>query len=146
MNYENYKDNYKVGKRTKFFKDYHPPKLTENNILDRIKDLSQKIDDDYSSPYISKQNVSSTEIIKLLNYVHDLIVKLRNNFDGLSALNQDTKPIDEDQITIVVGDDEVIIDGDLATKVIHHAVKAYVVEALTDAVEIDQEISENKND
>ena len=142
MNYDDYKKvnkynpddfskNYKIGKR---FKDYHPPKLTEDNILDRIKDLSQRIDDDYSSPYSSKQNVSSTEIIKLLNYVHDLIVKLRGNYDALSSLNQ------EDQINITVGDEEIIVDGDLATDVIHYAVKTYVQEALTAAVEIDKEI------
>ena len=171
MSYENYEnsyqkrtDNFKVGKRTYFWKDYHPPKLTEDNILDRIKELSYEIESAYQSPYESLDKLSSTGIIKLLNYVHDLIVKLRDNYDGLASLNQDTKSTndyaalaanqnshftsnkDEDQITIVLGDEEVIIDGDLATSIIQYAVQAYVVEALTDAVEIDQEINEGRND
>ena len=171
MSYENHEnfyqkrtDNFKVGKRTDFWKDYHPPKLTEDNILQRIKELSSKIDAAYSSPYLNEQKLPAAEIIKLLNYTHNLIVKLRDNYNALAALNQDTKSTndyaalaanqnlhltsnkDEDQITIVVGDEEVIIDGDLATSVIQHAVQAYVVEALTDAVEIDQEISEGRND
>jgi hypothetical protein len=153
MSYENYEnsyqkrtDNFKVGKRTDFWKDYHPPKLTEDNILQRIKELSSKIDAAYSSPYLNEQKLPSAEIIKLLNYTHDLIVKLRDNYNALAALNQDTKSVDEDQIIIAVGDEEVVIDGNLAASVIQYAVQAYVTEALTDAVEIDQEISEGKND
>lgn len=114
---KNRSKNYTTSNKVNTYKDYHPPKLTEENILDRIKDLKTRLN---SSP------ASITEVTKLLDYVYDLIIKLRKNYN---------------EINIAVGDEIVVINDQLADDVLEQAVTTYVIEALMNAVIADQEIT-----
>ena len=81
--------------------------------------------DTLRSPYANKPSYAYME--KVLTYALAEITNLRKKNQRLES---DLSEANKDIIEIKIGDETVVIDGDLATQVISSSVKNYITEAL----------------
>jgi hypothetical protein len=77
------------------------------------------------SPYSSRPSYAHIE--KVLTYA---LAEITNLEKKVSRLESDLSEANNDIIEIKIGDETVVIDGDLATQVISSSVKNYITEAL----------------
>jgi seryl-tRNA synthetase len=126
---------YKIKKES-----YSPEKEASLTPVERLTRLRDSFRSSYANP------PSTGEIDKCLTHAIAEITNLEKKIirleKDIERLNKDLQESNQDIINIQVGDETVVIDGDLATHVLTRAVADYVTEAIKTAAYVD-EISDN---
>lgn len=114
-------------------KDFEYTSYSKKTVLERISDARDALRSGYENP------PSYAELEKVLTHA---LAEITNLEKRISSLQKESNQSDQDVINIQVGDETVVIDGDLATQVITRAVSDYVVKAIETAAYLD-EIADN---
>jgi chromosome condensin MukBEF ATPase and DNA-binding subunit MukB len=119
---------------------YSSEKETDLTPLERLTRLRDSFRSSYSNPpSVGEIDKCLTHAIAEITNLEKKVLRLEKDIE---RLNKDVKEANQDIINIQVGDETVVIDGDLATHVLTRAVADYVIEAIKTAAYVD-EISDN---
>lgn len=122
------------------FNSYKPKKEADLTTLEKLTRLRDSFRNSYSNlPSTGEIDKVLTHAIADITNLEKKIVRLEKDIE---RLNKDAQEANQDIINIQVGDETVVIDGDLATYVMTRAVTDYVIEAIKTAAYVD-EISDN---
>jgi valyl-tRNA synthetase len=124
----------------KLKKDSFSTSIKDMTAIERISSLRDTLRSSYQNPpSVAEMDKVLTHAIAEITNLEKKIVRLEKD---IARLNKDVEQANQDIINIQVGDETVVIDGDLATHVMSRAVADYVIEAIKTAAYVD-EISDN---